>query len=133
MKANDFIQEDIGNIPSLADLIVMAVLGKTTVAALIASIKAGKSLLKIKKLANQAGVRLSDKLMGESISRDELIDKINARKNQNFYDEALKALHRLVTSQGDNQSIGGYAFDIARAFQGINVRELEKRYKDVYQ
>ena len=42
---------------------------------------------------------------------------------------ALDALHRLVTSKGSRQAIGGYAFDIARAFNGVNAKELEKMYR----
>lgn len=125
--------ENADMIPSLADLIVMAVLGKTTVAAILAAFKTGKGILKLKKLANQAGVKLSDRLLGEQLSHDELIAKINNRKQGNFYDAAVQALRRLVLSKGDKQSIGGYAFDIARAYQGINVRELEARYNDLYE
>ena len=133
MKANDFIKEDIGAIPSLADLMVMAVLGQTTVAAIVATIKTGKGILKLKKLADKAGVKLADSLLGEDLTYDELMKKINSRKQQNFYDAAIEALHRLVTSKGDKQSLGGYAFDIAKTFQGINVRELEARYNERYQ
>lgn len=133
MGLAESMNEDMGTLPSLADLIIMAVLGKTTVAAIIAAFKTGKNILKLKKLADKAGVKLSDSLLGEDLSRDELLKKIAARKNQNFYDAAVEALHRLVSANGDKQSIGGYAFDIARSFQGINVRELEKRYKEHYE
>jgi hypothetical protein len=124
--------ENTDLLPPLADLIIMAVLGKTTVGVLVASIKAGKNLLKIKKLATQAGVKLSDRLLGEELSRAELLANIDKRRKENFYQAAVDALHRLVTSKGDRQTVSGYAFDIARAFQGINVRELEARYNELY-
>jgi GNAT superfamily N-acetyltransferase len=168
------LSEDLGSIPPLTDLIVMAVVGQTTVATLKAAFKTGKNLFKLKKLADRAGVKLADKMMGESnpftdarmnaikagkkeftvkgktysitgdtsdeeeaitneaISRDELQAKLAAKASQNFYDSALQALHRLVTSDPRKQSIGGYAFDIARAFQGLNGRQLERMYKERY-
>lgn len=132
MKATDFINEDISGLPSLADLIIMAVIGKTTVAAIVAAFKTGKNILKLKKLADQAGVKLSNAVLGEELSRDELLKQIAARKRDNFYDAAVTALHRLASAKGDLQTIRGYAFDISRAFQGINVRELEALYSERY-
>ena len=168
------LSEDLGSIPPLTDLIVMAVVGQTTVATLKAAFKVGKNLVKLKKLANRAGVKLADTVMGESnpftdarmnaikagkkeftvkgktypitgdtsdeeeastneaVNRDELQAKLAAKASEKFYDSALQALHRLVTSDPKKQSIGGYAFDIARAFQGLNGRQLEKMYKQKY-
>lgn len=45
---------------------------------------------------------------------------------------AVEALHRRAQSKGDKQSIGGYAFDVARSFQGISPKQLEKAYKEKY-
>lgn len=166
------ITEDLGSIPPLTDLIVMAVVGQTTVAVLKAAFKTGKQLLKLKKLADRAGVKLADTVMRESnpftdarmnaikagkkeftvkgktypitgdtsdeeeaitneaVNRDEYQSKLAAKATENFYGAALQALHRLVTTQGNRQSVGGYAFDIARAFSGINARQLERMYKE---
>lgn len=258
MKEETELSEDLGSIPPLTDLIVMAVVGQTTVATLKAAFKVGKNLVKLKKLANRAGVKLADTVMGENVdpaydwmskhekmqeyhinaanaarkandqelfqrhkdaalahrkaelqwerntndgkaltmsqgamqlskqlnapqepieesnpftdarmnaikagkkeftvkgktypitgdtsdeeeaitneavNRDELQAKLAARASEKFYDSALQALHRLVTSDPKKQSIGGYAFDIARAFQGLNGRQLEKMYKQKY-
>lgn len=128
------LTEDLGSIPPLTDLIVMAVVGQTTVATLKAAFKTGKNLFKLKKLADRAGVKLANTVykdgVEEAISRDELQAKLAAKASENFYGSALQALDRLVKSQGTKQSIGGYAFDIARAFQGINARQLERMYKE---
>jgi hypothetical protein len=128
------LTEDFGSIPPLTDLIVMAVVGRTTVAVLKAAFKAGKNLLKLKKLADRAGVKLANTVYkeeyNEAINRDELQAKFAARASENFYGSALQALDRLVKSKGTKQSVGGYAFDIARAFQGINARQLEKMYNE---
>ena len=51
---------------------------------------------------------------------------------QKMIDAALAAMHRLVTSKGDRQSIGGYAFTISKSFNGVNPRELERLYKEKY-
>lgn len=128
------LTEDFGSIPPLTDLIVMAVVGRTTVAVLKAAFKARKNLLKLKKLADRAGVKLANTVYkeeyNEAINRDELQAKFAARASENFYGSALQALDRLVKSKGTKQSVGGYAFDIARAFQGINARQLEKMYNE---
>lgn len=60
------IDEDLGSIPPLTDLIVMAVVGQTTVAALKAAYKTGKYALKLKRLADKAGVKLNNAVIGES-------------------------------------------------------------------
>ena len=43
----------------------------------------------------------------------------------------LAAMHKLVQSKGDKQSLGSYAFSIANSF-GYDPRELMKLYKDRY-
>lgn len=121
----EFTVEDLGNLPPLSDLIVMAVVAQTTVAtlkiALTTAFKTGKGLIKLNKLAKRAGVALDSKLnsaMQEKIASDE----------ERFMAAAVDALDKLVKSKGSKQSIGGYAFDIARAFRGINAKQLEKLY-----
>ena len=46
--------------------------------------------------------------------------------------KAIDALHRRAQSKGERQSIGGYAFDVARSFNGISSKELERAYKEKY-
>lgn len=67
----------------------------------------------------------------EAMSRQELDDKIMQRKREAFKTAMLDAMHRLVTSKGDKQSIGSYAFDIARSF-GMDTKEVERLYREKY-
>ena len=46
--------------------------------------------------------------------------------------KAIEALHRRAQSKGDKESIGGYAYDVARSFNGVSAKELEKAYKEKY-
>lgn len=133
-ESAEHIDEDLGSIPPLTDLIIMAVVGKTTVAALKAAYKTGKYALKLKKLADKAGVKLNQAVYGEAIAneainKDELVAKLADRQKQMFYKAALDALHRLVSSDPRGQTVGGYAFDIARAFNGVSAKELENMYR----
>lgn len=176
------LDEDLGSIPPLTDLIVMAVVGQTTVAALKAAYKTGKYALKLKRLADKAGVKLNNAVMGESfssemnkaskkahadaaekrkklgpvtsdtladinaklgntksskkktdeaINRDEYAAKLASQQKDKFFKAALSALDRLVKSDPRGQDVGGYAFDIARAFQGVNGRELARAYNEI--
>ena len=127
------VKEDFGSVPPLAELILMAVVAKTTVSGLIAAfkvaVKTGKGINKLRKLHNHIkdmGEDLADYAMPQ---REEFN---NAPASERFMDAALQALHRLVTSKGKKQSIGGYAFDIARAFDSINARQLEDLYLEKY-
>ena len=253
VKTDNNVNEDFGSIPALTDLIVMAVVGQTTVAALKAAYKTGKYALKLKRLADKAGVKLNNAVMGESnpftdarmnaikagkkeftvngkkyqvtgdtsdereaieldedipdmapvyrniksgindaygtideldfiilklqktiaeeygeddvpdeylkplnfitntsqkitsalrhiadiakndeifeaVNRDEYTATLAAKQNDKFFAAALAALDRLVKSDPRGQDVGGYAFDIARAFNGINGRELAAAY-----
>ena len=129
------LDEDFGSVPPLAELIVMAVVAKTSVDVLIGmfkvALKTGKGLKKLNDLRKRVakmGQGVADYALPEA-TKDELIAKATERKNQAFYDAALNALHRLVSSKGTKQSVGGYAFDIARAFNGVNAKELETMYR----
>ena len=232
------VSEDFGSIPPLTDLIVMAVVGQTTVAALKAAYKTGKYALKLKRLADKAGVKLNNAVMGEqgvaesnpftdarmnaikagkkeftvngkkyrvtgdtsdeeeaianegilddiktryrmksrikdfeldredndkfglqrpaqdraerrlrkklgksvpsrlnpdqtqneAVNRDEYAAKLAAQQKDKFFAAALAALDRLVKSDPRGQSVDGYAFDISRAFNGINGKELVAAY-----
>jgi hypothetical protein len=62
-------------------------------------------------------------------TKDEFMAKLKDEQKGKFINAALEALHKLVTSKGGRQTIGGYAFDIARAFNGVNAKELEKMYR----
>jgi RNA polymerase sigma factor (sigma-70 family) len=169
---NESVNEDFGSIPPLTDLIIMAVVGQTTVGALKAAYKTGKYVLKLKKLADRAGVKINNAVMGESnpftdarmnaikagkkeftvngktyrvtgdttdedeaianeaINRDEYAAKLATQQKDKFFKAALAALDRLVKSDPRGQDVGGYAFDIARAFEGINGRELARVYDE---
>lgn len=138
MKINDILNEDLGGIPPLADLIVMAVVAKTSVDVLTgmfkAAVKTGKGINKLRKLHKKIknmGQGVADYALGESITRDEMLAKIKDRQTQAFYKAALDALHRLVSAKGNRHSVGGYAFDIARAFNGIDAKQLEKMYSGI--
>ena len=131
----NMFNEDFGSVPPLAELIVMAVVAKTSVDVLIGmfkvALKTGKGLKKLNDLRKRVakmGQGVADYALPEA-TKDELIAKATERKNKAFYDAALNALHRLVSSKGTKQSVGGYAFDIARAFNGVNAKELENMYR----
>ena len=141
LNEND-ITEDFGSLPPLAELIVMAVVAKTSVDVLVGmfkvALKTGKGLKKlnhlrkrVKSTIGNTGQRIADYALGES-TRDELLAQLKDSKEKKFYNAALNALHSLVVSKGNKQSIGGYAFDIARAFNGIKAKELEKMYNEIH-
>lgn len=153
-KVRSYIGEDMGNIPPLADLIIMAVLAKTSVDVLMGAfkvaLKTGKGLKKLNALRRKVtamGQRAADyampnesqifegasnavliALLGEELSRDELIAKLSSNKETKFYLAALDALKRMVASKGDEQSVAGYIFDIKRAFKDIDAKKLEDMY-----
>ena len=133
------INEDVGSLPPLVDLIVLAVLAQTTVAGIKTmfkvAVKTGKGLNKLRKLTNQAGVALDAKLNASmyynesdgEMEEDFLVDKTEQEKK--FWNAALEALHRLEQSKESRQSIESYAFEIARSFNGMNSKELLAMYK----
>ena len=139
------ITEDFGSVPPLAELIVMAVVAKTSVSVLIGmfkvAIKTGKGINKLRKLANAAGVALDAKINPDmyydddevyETTKQELISKIKDDQKKRFYDAALTAMDKLINSKGKKQSIGGYAFEISRAFNGIKPKELEQMYNEIH-
>jgi len=135
------LEEDFGSVPPLAELIIMAVAAKTTVDVLKGmfkvAIKTGKGLKKLNNLRKKAvsiGQGVADYAMPESLdeaTKDELMSKMRNRQEKSFYDAALTALDRLVKSKGSKQSVGGYAFDIARAFSGIDAKQLASIYNQI--
>ncbi|MDA9993242.1 hypothetical protein N9E09_01105 [bacterium] len=128
------INEDIGSLPPLVDLIVLAVLAQTTVAGIKTmfkvAVKTGKGLNKLRKLTKQAGIALDAKLSESEMVEDFLADKSEQEKK--FWNAALEALHRLQGSKESKQSIESYAFDIARSFNGMSSKELLALYKLKY-
>lgn len=133
------LNEDFGSIPPLTELIIMAVAAQTTVASLKAmfkvAIKTGKglkSLRKLQKAALRGGEKAADFVLGEA-TREELLSQIRSRQEKEFYKAAIQALRHLVNTGGTKQSIGGYAFDIARAFNGVKAKELVDMYKAQYE
>lgn len=67
----------------------------------------------------------------EAMSRSDLEKNVSQRQRTQFIDAMLSAMHRLVTSKGNRQSISGYAFDIARSF-GMQPKEIEQLYRERY-
>ena len=133
------LNEDLGSIPPLPELIIMAVAAQTTVASLKSmfkvAIKTGKglkSLRKLQKAALRGGEKAADFVLGEA-TREELLLQIRSRQEKEFYKAAIQALRHLVNTDKSKQSIGGYAFDIARAFNGVKAKELVDMYKAQYE
>lgn len=52
----------------------------------------------------------------EAMSKEEYKELLKQKQQEKFVDAMLAAMHRLVMSKGDLQSIGSYAFDIGRSF-----------------
>ena len=135
-KLRSYVGEDMGSVPPLPELILMAIAAKTTVDILIGSfkvaVKTGKGLKKLNDLRKRvvgAGERVADYAMPhESMGKDEYVKKFANDQKNRFYQAALDALHHLVTTDGGRGSVSGHAFDIARAFNGIDAKELEKMY-----
>lgn len=135
------LEEDFGSVPPLPELIIMAVAAKTSVDILkgmfktaIATGKGLKKLNNLRKKAASIGQGVADYAMPEAIeeaTKDELMSMMKDRQKKAFYDAALTALDRLVKAKGTKQSVGGYAFDIARAFAGINAKELVNMYNQI--
>lgn len=67
----------------------------------------------------------------EAMSKEDIIKQLDQKRKERFVDAMLNAMHRLVTSKGDTQSIGGYAYDISRSF-GFPAKELEKLYREKF-
>lgn len=135
------LEEDFGSVPPLPELIIMAVAAKTSVDILkgmfktaIATGKGLKKLNNLRKKAASIGQGVADYAMPEAIeeaTKDELMSMLKDRQKKAFYDAALTALDRLVKAKGTKQSVGGYAFDIARAFAGIDAKELVNMYNQI--
>jgi len=126
-----FAVEDFGSLPSLVDLILLAVALKTTVAGVRVLFKTAQGYRKLLRAADSVGVKLANKLQRED-TKDEMMDRILASQKNRFWDAAVEALHRLVTSQSGRQSLGGYAFDISKSFKDMDSKELISAYRQKY-
>ncbi len=73
-----------------------------------------------------------DSILGETMATDKLTQAVLDKRKEQFLDYVLAMLHRLVTSKGDQRSLGSYAFDIAKSVQGVSGKELERLYIEKY-
>jgi len=81
----------------------------------------------MKKESGGAGEYGTDKLR-KNYAKETPMERMDPKAA--MMDKAIDALHRRVQSKGDKESIGSYAFDVARSFKGISSRELEKAYRE---
>lgn len=70
-------------------------------------------------------------IIGESMSKDDIQQRLKDGQRERYFDAMLTALDKLVKSKGAKQSVGSYAFDIGRTF-GFSGKELERMYRDKY-
>ena len=70
-------------------------------------------------------------IIGESMSKDDIHQRLKDGQRERYFDAMLTALDKLVKSKGAKQSVGSYAFDIGRTF-GFSGKELERMYRDKY-
>ena len=136
MKINEFINEDFGSIPPLPELILMAVLAKTTVDVIKGSfkvaMKTGKGIKKYRQLHKQAQSMIKNAVIGE-IAKSDLDAKMHKMALDRHHAAAIEAMHGLVKKLGQRHTLGYYAATIGRAFAQINPRELEQMYKQQHQ
>lgn len=91
-------------------------------------------LVKESKMTNKDYVdtQISEAISSSTIS-PEIVKKMNKKERKSKVLMALKYMDNMVKSKGSKQSIGGYAFDIARSFDvGLSSKELEKLYKKLF-
>jgi hypothetical protein len=132
------VAEDFGSVPPLAELILMAVVAKTSVDVLIGmfkvALKTGKGLKKLndlrKRVANM-GQGVADYALPEA-TKDELLAKMNDQYKKGHMAHAIHAMRALAQSKGDRHSLGYYAATIARAFSAIDRKELEAAYREQF-
>ena len=76
----------------------------------------------------------ADKMSREEVDLDNEDEScyINEDSLSRMKDSAIEALHRLVQSKGSKASLGSHAFEIAKSYENLNSRELEKLYVDKY-
>jgi len=76
----------------------------------------------------------ADKMSREEIDLDNEDEScyIDEDSQSRMKDSAMNALHRLVQSKGSKSSLGSHAFEIAKSYENLDGRELEKMYVDKY-
>lgn len=81
---------------------------------------------------------INHELLGENF-QSEMYEKVsldmqkilNDKSKKKIIDAALKAIGKMAASRGDIQSLGGYAFDVAKSYNtGLSGKQLEKLYKE---
>lgn len=132
------INEEFGSVPPLAELILMAVVAKTSVDVLLGmfkvALKTGKGLKKLndlRKRVTKMGQGVADYALPEA-TKDELIAKMNDQYKKGHMAHAVHAMRALAQSKGDRHSLGYYAATIARAFSAIDRKELESAYREQF-
>ena len=132
------LEEDFGSVPPLTELILMAVVAKTTVDVLIGmfkvALKTGKGLKKLndlRKRVSKMGQGVADYALPEA-TKDELIAKMNDQYKKGHMAHAVHAMRALAQSKGDRHSLSYYAATIARAFSAIDRKELESAYREQF-
>jgi hypothetical protein len=70
--------------------------------------------------------KLANRKKGVALANEKY--DINKSKEDRMNDKLLTMLHKMVTSKGKKESLGSYAFTVAKSFKGISGRELEKMY-----
>ena len=88
--------EDIGNIPDWQTIVAIAAAAKMTPLAIKALWKTAKGAYKVKKFASRAGIKIADKVVGESAIADQLKgqDNIPAKVKPNLTKGSQKHPHR---------------------------------------
>ena len=132
------LEEDFGSVPPLAELILMAVVAKTTVDVIIGSFKAalktGKGLKKLNDLRKRVakmGQGVADYALPEA-TKDELLAKLQDQYKKGHMAHAVHAMRALAQSKGDRHGLSYYAATIARAFSAIDRKELEAAYREKF-
>lgn len=132
------LEEDFGSVPPLAELILMAVVAKTTVDVLIgmfkAALKTGKGLKKLNDLRKRVakmGQGVADYALPEA-TKDELLAKLQDQYKKGHMAHAVHAMRALAQSKGDRHGLSYYAATIARAFSAIDRKELEAAYREKF-
>jgi len=128
---DDLLNEDLGTPVDWEFIVAVALAAKMTPFAVKAMWKTAKGAYKIKKFADKMGIKMSKAVMGEDISRNDVLAKFKTNQRERYMDAMLGAMHKLVQSKGKRHDISNYAFEIAKSFN-FNPRQLEKLYREKY-
>ena len=128
---DDLLNEDLGTPVDWEFIVAVALAAKMTPFAVKAMWKTAKGAYKIKKFADKMGIKMSKAVMGEDVSRNDVLVKFKTNQRERYMDAMLGAMHKLVQSKGKRHDISNYAFEIAKSFN-FNPRQLEKLYREKY-